>query len=133
LYSAFQEYRNHKIETLGSAVGKAFRCWYDPDGLPEKLLFWPDSQSDDLTDPPLRMMLVESGAGKKLEYYLEHALGLKKGEDYSMHSNGERGGTRYFDIESEKAVASLFARADELGAGLATSKAVEKDSSLPMR
>lgn len=99
-----------------------FRCWYAPDGLPERFVFWPDATGNEPTVPPLKMFLAESSAREELESYLTGKLGLTKGVDFTRHAMGYRGGARYFDINTDTAVARLLARAEELGTGPATGR-----------
>lgn len=122
MYSEFTEFRNRTVETLSREAGRDFRCWYAAGGLPEKVVTDGGLDGDNLTDPPLKMMLVESLAGDALESYLANKLGLDKGVDYVRHANGIRGGARYFDIYTDTAIAKIFARAEELGNGAAAGR-----------
>lgn len=110
-----------------------FRCWYAPDGLPARLVFWPEFQGEGLTDPPLKMFLIASQGGQELESYLTGKLGLTKGVDFSRHAMGYRGGTRYFDINTDTAVARLLARAEELGTGPASARVERPNPPSPGR
>lgn len=122
MYSSFPEFRNRQIEALGREAGKEFRCWYDDKGLPEKVVTGGGLDGEALTEPLLKMMLVESWEGDVLESYLANKLGLEKGVDYVRHANGIRGGARYFDIYTDTAIAKIFARAGELGNGTAAGR-----------
>lgn len=124
----FDILRSKTVETLSREVEDGFRCWYAADGLPSKFVFWfepgdPERHGDKPTDPPLKMFLVAGGAGDNLESYLTNELDLTKGVDFRRHANGERGGLRYFDIDSDDAVAKILARAAERGNGAAAGRA----------
>lgn len=123
MYSEFPEFRNRVVEMLSREAGKEFRCWYHKDGLPQKVVYANLYDSEELTDPPLKMMLMESMMGFDLEAYLVDKLGLEKGVDFVRHANGIRGGTRYFDIYTDTAITKLFDRASALGTSVSVDRA----------
>jgi hypothetical protein len=127
VYSQFSEFRNREVETLSQDAGKEFRCWYDKGGLPQKVVYANLYDSDELTDPPLKMMLMESLMGADLHAYLVNKLGLVEGVDFIRHANDIRGGARYFDIYTDTAISKIFDRAKERGTSANTDRVRNHD------
>lgn len=76
-------------------------------------MFFPLSDSDKPTDPPLKMYLIAND-GQRLEAFLRDELGLVKGVDYVRHANNQRGGIRYFDIYTDSAIQRISEQADRV-------------------
>lgn len=69
------------------------------------------------------MQLISSRTGKGLNTYLTETLGLKPDVDFKRHANGERGGSRYFDVLTDSAIERLTGRAEEVGRASAAERA----------
>lgn len=72
----FDEYKDHKIATLGKEADESFRCYFDPKGLPNKILHYPyasdffPGHEDEPSDLNVKMQLISGSIGKVLETYL---------------------------------------------------------------
>ncbi|MDO9223606.1 MAG: hypothetical protein Q7U20_07830 [Caulobacter sp.] len=111
------EYKNQTILSLRELVGEPFSCFTSRVGLPPEVL-------QDFRQPPdprpvyVRLMAFPApGMGRKLHSFLQDGMAFHKGEDYSCHPNGLRGGARYFDIYRPDAIDKLEQKARDAAQG----------------
>lgn len=131
----FAEYRHHRIITLGRDAGEPINCFYDPNGLPNKVIHHPiasdffPGREDAPSNEGVKMRLIAPDGGNKLATYLTDRVGLVADVDFERHAKGQRGGRLYFDILNVTAIEKLFARADTVGKG----PNLERGSGTPSR